>query len=127
MDNPMIDNPDTAKTERICRLNDLTRTQPLIVNASWVMTEGIAHLLTGDTELDGSTAKEALARMIALRRAIAEYSDWSDGNDPYGEHDFGAFDLFGQRILFKVDYYHPDTTPMRPSPTASNYAAASSP
>jgi hypothetical protein len=116
MDNPMIDNPDTAKTERICRLNDLTRTQPLIVNASWVMTEGIAHLLTGDTELDGSTAKEALARMIALRRAIAEYSDWSDGNDPYGEHDFGAFDLFGQRILFKVDYYHPDHDTHAPVP-----------
>ena len=70
----MIDSSDTAKTARILRLNDLARTQPVIANASWVVTEGVAHLLTGDAEPDTSTAKEPLARVTALRRAIAEYS-----------------------------------------------------
>jgi hypothetical protein len=25
--------------------------------------------------------------------------------DPYGEHDFGAFEHNGQRIFWKIDYY----------------------
>jgi hypothetical protein len=116
MDNPMNDNSDTAKTGRIRRLNDLTRTQPIIANANWVMTEGIAHLLTGDAKRDTPAAEAALARVTELRRAIAEYSDWSEGSDPYGEHDFGTFELFGQRIFFKVDYYHPDHDTHAPVP-----------
>ena len=30
-----------------------------------------------------------------------------EGDDPYGEHDFGAFDHAGQRIFWKIDCYDP--------------------
>ncbi len=53
---------------------------------------------------------------MALRHAVASYSDWSDANDPYGEHDFGAFLLFGERLYFKVDYYHPEHDALAPVP-----------
>lgn len=26
-------------------------------------------------------------------------------NDPYGEHDFGALEIDGMRVFFKIDYY----------------------
>jgi Protein of unknown function (DUF3768) len=26
-------------------------------------------------------------------------------NDPYGEHDFGAVEVKGTRVFFKIDYY----------------------
>ncbi len=26
-------------------------------------------------------------------------------NDPFGEHDFGAFEQNGERIVWKIDYY----------------------
>jgi hypothetical protein len=28
-----------------------------------------------------------------------------DGNDPYGERDFGAFELAGEKLIWKIDYY----------------------
>jgi hypothetical protein len=26
-------------------------------------------------------------------------------NDPYGEHDFGSFELAGEKFFWKIDYY----------------------
>jgi hypothetical protein len=98
----------TDKTDRIRRLNDLARTQPQIVNATWVLTQGVNHLVMGDGERTEPVRPEALARAAMLRKTIAEFATWEPGSDPYSEHDFGAFDLFGERIFFKVDYYHPD-------------------
>jgi hypothetical protein len=98
------------------RLNDMARSQPEIANASWVMTTGVHALLTGDFP-DEPPAK-LLARTSALRYAIATFAAWDNGNDPYGEHDFGAFDLFGERLFFKIDYYHPDHDTHAPVPSS---------
>lgn len=43
-----------------------------------------------------------------LRRvlnAIATFSDFDAGNDPYGEHDFGKVTEAGVTVFFKIDYY----------------------
>ena len=40
-----------------------------------------------------------------LMSAIATYDHFSPDNDPYGERDFGSFDLFGVRLYWKIDYY----------------------
>ena len=40
-----------------------------------------------------------------LMAAIAAYDHFSPANDPYGERDFGVFDLFGVRLYWKIDYY----------------------
>ena len=29
-------------------------------------------------------------------------------NDPHGEHDFGSFELAGEKYFFKIDYYNLD-------------------
>jgi hypothetical protein len=31
--------------------------------------------------------------------------DEDAGNDPHAEHDFGAFSLCGDRMVWKIDYY----------------------
>lgn len=36
---------------------------------------------------------------------VRDYSDWGAGNDPYGEHDFGAIELGSERYFWKIDYY----------------------
>ena len=33
------------------------------------------------------------------------FNDFTEDNDPYGEHDFGSFDYKGNKIFFKIDYY----------------------
>ncbi len=40
--------------------------------------------------------------------AVAEFDDFTEDNDPYGEHDFGLFDYDGHKIYWKIDYYDND-------------------
>ena len=44
----------------------------------------------------------AVARII---KTIAVYDDFCNANDPYEEHDFGAFEAEGHTIFFKIDLY----------------------
>jgi Protein of unknown function (DUF3768) len=75
--------------ERIRTLNDeLRRNLP---NCHAVITNGVAAL-----------GPEAVARIV---KTIAVYDDFCHTNDPYGEHDFGSFEVDGATILFKIDYY----------------------
>jgi hypothetical protein len=106
----------SEQTDHIRRLNDMTRTQPQIVNAAWVLTQGVSHLLVGDLAPGQPVATHAPERLVALRAALASFRDWESGNDPYGEHDFGAFALFGARLFFKIVYYHPDHDTLAPVP-----------
>jgi len=43
-----------------------------------------------------------------IRHAISTFDDFTEENDPTGERDFGTFEAFGQRFVFKIDYYAPD-------------------
>lgn len=36
---------------------------------------------------------------------VRQFNEFTEDNDPHGEHDFGSFELEGQRFFFKVDYY----------------------
>ena len=36
---------------------------------------------------------------------VRNFNDFTEDNDPYGEHDLGAFDYKGNKIFFKIDYY----------------------
>ena len=37
--------------------------------------------------------------------AVANFSDFTPDNNPHQEHDFGALDVAGERVFFKIDYY----------------------
>jgi hypothetical protein len=80
------------------------------------MTRGVLRLLTGEDDTPAAVSP-ALERLAALRAALASFSDFSENNDPHGEHDFGAFELFGQRLFWKIDYYHPDHDTHAPVPS----------
>ena len=36
---------------------------------------------------------------------IRKFTDFSENNDPHGEHDFGSITHDGVKVLWKVDYY----------------------
>lgn len=76
--------------EKVCELNDLARTA-MGVAGRLHQTEGIEAL--------------PLATQSAIRERVETFSDFTQDNDPYGEHDFGAFDHQGMRIFWKIDYY----------------------
>ena len=87
-------------TERIRALNDELRRNLSAGHA--VMTAGIAAL-----------GPKAVARIV---KTIAVYDDFCHANDPHEEHDFGAFDADGHRVLFKIDYYDESLSYHSPDP-----------
>lgn len=43
---------------------------------------------------------------IAVWFAVAQFKAFSEDNDPYGEHDFGAIEIEGAgKVFWKIDYY----------------------
>lgn len=43
--------------------------------------------------------------VLKVLNAVAGFDNFSEANDPHGEHDFGNFEVDGDKIYFKVDYY----------------------
>ena len=52
---------------------------------------------------------EALGQIVVAEvlSFLRSYNHFDEANDPYGEHDFGAFDHNGQKFFWKIDYYDP--------------------
>lgn len=45
---------------------------------------------------------------VAVMLNVMQFDDFTKDNDPYGEHDFGALDVEGTRIFWKLDLYDAD-------------------
>ena len=43
--------------------------------------------------------------VATILNKVRTFKDFNEGDDPYGEHDFGAFDFKGKKIFWKIDYY----------------------
>ena len=83
------DQLDTARTAIIRSLND--RFRQTFIGGAVVITAGIAAL-------DEATRQRIFA-------AVQTFNAFDEGNDPWAEHDFGAVEVDGQRVFFKLDYY----------------------
>jgi len=54
-------------------------------------------------------------RQAAL--AVITFNNFPAGDDPYGERDFGAFNLAGEQLIWKIDYYDRMLRGASPDPT----------
>jgi hypothetical protein len=52
----------------------------------------------------------------AILNLVRKYTDFTEGNDPYGEHDFGALTFNGEKLFWKIDYYDKSLTYGSPNP-----------
>jgi len=43
----------------------------------------------------------------SILEAIRTFDEFTEDNDPYGEHDFGSVNIEGGKYFFKIDYYNP--------------------
>lgn len=46
-----------------------------------------------------------LPQVIELMKVIEQFDMFNEDNDPYGEHDFGSLEWYGEKIFWKIDYY----------------------
>lgn len=86
-------------SSQIAALNDAFRHShmalaPATSCGRWIVTRGVA----GKGELF----------MMRAARAVHEHDAFSPDNDPYGEHDFGSFELQGEKLFWKIDCYAKD-------------------
>ena len=81
------------KSARIAALNDAFRTS--FNGGRVVMTASVNAF---DPDL--------VNRII---EKVKSFDGFNRDNDPYGEHDFGAFEIDGKKIFWKVDTYADDT------------------
>jgi hypothetical protein len=56
------------------------------------------------------------ATVRAIDDAVSSFDDFDPGNDPYGEHDFGAVTVAGHVAFFKIDYFDLDRRHLSPDP-----------
>lgn len=94
---------DAFRRKRIRRLNDKVRHGDLS-QATVVVTQGVRAW------------GEDFVRKTA--EAVIAFDDFTEDNDPHGEHDFGAFEIDGQKLFWKIDPF--DRNLQRHSPDAAN-------
>lgn len=81
---------DSDRTKRIRDLNDAFRKDPTRFGRA-VVTRGVNDL--------------GPEFVLLATRAVASFEDFTEDNDPYGEHDFGSFELGGKKLFRKIDAY----------------------
>jgi hypothetical protein len=89
------------RTERIRALNDAFRCS---------FTGGRVMLTAGVAELPSDV------RAVVIRK-VATFADFTEANDPYGEHDFGSFEFQGRTFFWKIDAYNLTLDGGSPDPT----------
>jgi hypothetical protein len=88
-------------TTRIAELNDQLR--ETFLTGRVMLTSGIAAL-------QDDVREEAISQVRC-------FSDFTEDNDPYGEHDFGLIEVNGVgKIFWKISYYDQDYQFHSPDP-----------
>jgi len=54
-----------------------------------------------------TTGVDALPDMVkcSALHEVATFNGFDEDNDPYGEHDFGSFELCSRKFFWKIDCY----------------------
>ena len=78
-----------TSADRIRALNDAFRRT--FTGGRVVITRGIAAL--------------PATEQATILEKVRTHADFAPENDPYGEHDFGAFDHDDVRVFWKIDAY----------------------
>ena len=94
-----------ATQERVRDLND--RARRTFQNCRVVITPGI----------------DSLDDITAVLRRVQQFDDFSEHNDPYQEHDFGAFHHGDVQVFWKWDYLDLDLKMLSPDPSDDTVTA----
>lgn len=93
-----MSDPETA-AQRIAALNDEFR-GPRLPGTSRV--PGRSFMTAGVAALDRDVQAEILKR-------VRNFSDFTFGNDPHQEHDFGSICVRDEQLFWKIDYFEDDS------------------
>jgi hypothetical protein len=75
----------TENCDQIAKLNDAFRRSGFGI----VVTPGV----------------QAIEDLSGLINEVRRFDEFTEDNDPYGEHDFGTVYWLGAKVFWKIDYY----------------------
>ena len=93
-----------AQMTLIAEQNDLFRkalTDPAALSAIMVNKEQII----GQVLITQGISGEDWAFIAKVKDAVATFNTFTEDNDPYGTHEFGAFEIDGEKLFWKIDLY----------------------
>lgn len=64
----------------------------------------------GKVMMTAAVAALPEAKLATVLERVRNFDAFTPDNDPHGEHDFGCFELGGEKFFFKLDYYSKDMT-----------------
>ncbi|PKQ10894.1 MAG: hypothetical protein CVT70_17170 [Alphaproteobacteria bacterium HGW-Alphaproteobacteria-1] len=83
-----------AENADLAKINDRFRSTwgaDFTIPGQIVMTRGVANL--------------PYEAQVKITVAVMQFADFTEDNDPYGDHSFGLFTTEGERLFWKIDYY----------------------
>jgi hypothetical protein len=96
---PQTEGPDIAA---IAAQNDAFRKLACLGETPSQPIQGRMHLTSSLAMAEDGLALEAV-------QAVGEFDVFEPENDPDGCHDFGAVDIRGQKVFWKIDLYEADS------------------
>jgi hypothetical protein len=93
--------PNGGGADRIRELNDEFRAKGPI----WASVLGRARPDEDGWYITSGVSSFGPLFVLEVVGAVARFDSFNEDNDPHGEHDFGAVEIAGERIFWKIDYY----------------------
>ena len=90
-----------SDVEKVAELNDALRKHG--TGGRVVITSGVQAL--------------GQAAFNSILRKVRAFDNFTEGNNPYGERDFGAVTEGGEKIFWKISYYDRDMAYHSPDPS----------
>ena len=87
----------SCASQTIRDLNDRFRAGNSDIPGRLMLTSGVLQL-----------AERLGEKVEAIIKYVSQFDQFDEDNDPYGEHDFGAFDYGSESLFWKIDYFAPD-------------------
>lgn len=81
-------------TKRIARLNDIFRASVL---------KPVSGQSLGQIFCTASIMALPEEDIKSIAKKVSLFDDFNEGNDPYGEHDFGSFTFKDNKVYWKID------------------------
>ncbi len=95
-DAPAAPQEHDTRTLLIRSLNDGFRLTPWRIGS---------ELARNELVLTRGVVDQGAAFIVRALSAVRDFTDFSEDNDPHGEHDFGTVEVDGQKLFWKIDYY----------------------
>lgn len=64
--------------------------------------------MCGQVVMSSGVAALSLGLKARVLIQVQSFADFNSDNVPHGEHDFGSFEVAGEKFFWKIDYYDKD-------------------